>query len=53
MCDLFTPQVTFLCYVVFGEGIKVDESKIEAINSLPIPTTITKVHSFHGLAYCY
>jgi len=32
-CKLFTPQVVFLYYVVSGEGIQVDESKIEAIKS--------------------
>ena len=53
MCELFTPQVIFFSYVVFGEGIQVDESKIEAIKSWPIPTTITKVCSVHVLAFFY
>ena len=29
----FTPEVTFLGYIVTGEGIKEDESKVEAIRS--------------------
>ena len=48
-----TPQVVFLRYVVFGEEIQVDESQVEATKSWSIPTTITKVYSFHGLAFFY
>jgi len=32
-CTLFTHEVTFLGYIVSGEGMKVDESKLEAICS--------------------
>jgi len=42
-CELFTSQVIFHGYVVYGEGIQVDESKIEAIKSWPVPTTITEL----------
>jgi len=52
-CELFTPQVVFLGYVVYGWGIYVDKSKIEAIKSWPIPTTIAGVCSFYGLASFY
>ena len=48
-CELFTSQVIFLGYVVSEEGIQVDESKIKATKSWPIPTTIMEVCSFHGL----
>jgi len=52
-CELFTPQVVFLRYLVSGEGIQVDETKVEAIKSWPIAITIIEVHSFHGLASFY
>ena len=38
------------CYVISREGIHINESKIKAIKSWPIPTTITEVCNFHGLA---
>jgi len=49
-CERFTPQIVFLGCVVFGEGIQVDESKVEAIRSWPTPMSIMKVRSFHGCA---
>ena len=32
-CTLFTHEVTFLGYIVFEDGMKADESKIEAIRT--------------------
>jgi len=43
----------FPCYVVFGEGIQVDESEIKAIKSWSILTIITKVRSFYWMAPLY
>ena len=37
--------------MVSGDGLRVDESKIEAIRTWPRPQTITKVRSFHGLCF--
>nr|GEU92848.1 hypothetical protein [Tanacetum cinerariifolium] len=48
-----TPKVLFLAYVVSGDGIRVDESKVAAVQAWPNLTTITKVWSFHGLASFY
>jgi len=52
-CHFFTSQVVFLGYVVSAQGIQVDESKIQAIKDWPVPTSITQVWSFHGLASFY
>jgi len=49
-CAFFTHQVTFLGYIVTGDGIKVDGSKIEAIRSWPILHSIHDVRSIHGVA---
>ena len=46
-------EVTFLGYIVSTQGIKVDEAKIKAIWSWPIPKSIHNVQCFHGLASFY
>ena len=43
----------FLRYIVTVQGIKVDESKIEAMSPWPIPKSIHNRRSFHGLASFY
>ena len=52
-CTFFSPEVTFLCYIVTAEGVKVDETKVEAIRSWPVPKSIYDVRSFHRLAPFY
>ena len=52
-CTFCTDRVSFLGYVVTSQGIEVDETKIVAITSWPIPTTVTQVRSFLGLAGFY
>ena len=49
----FTQEVTFLHYIVLAQGIKVDETKIEAIQLWLVPKSIHDVWSFHGLASFY
>jgi hypothetical protein len=53
-CTFCTDQVSFLGYVVTPQGIEVDQDKVEAVHSCPIPTMVTQVQSFLGLAgfYC-
>src|SRR5438128_11076212 len=48
-----TDRVSFLDYVVTSQGIEVDEVKIVAITSWPLPATVTQVRSFLGLAGFY
>ncbi|GJS79658.1 putative reverse transcriptase domain-containing protein [Tanacetum coccineum] len=45
-CVFMTPKVLFLGFVVSGDGIQVDESKVAAVQEWPTPTTITKGKSF-------
>lgn len=40
-CSFCTDKVLFLGYVITKEGIKVDESKIDALRTCPSPSTLT------------
>jgi hypothetical protein len=42
-CTFCTDRVAFLGSIVTPQGIEVDESKIEAIKSWPIPATLTQL----------
>ena len=48
-----TKKLLFLRFVISGDGIQVDEEKIEAIREWPTPKTVTEVRSFHGLVTFY
>ena len=52
-CDLFRRQVAFLGHIVSAEGVSCDPGKIEAVREWPVPTNITEVRSFLGLANYY
>jgi hypothetical protein len=52
-CTFCIDRVSFLGYVVTSQGIQVDEAKIVAITIWPLPTTVTQVQSFLGLAGFY
>ena len=52
-CTFCTDRVCFLGYVVTPQGIEVDQAKVEAIQGWPVPSTLTQVRSFLGLAGFY
>nr|XP_043612552.1 uncharacterized protein LOC122584455 [Erigeron canadensis] len=52
-CDFMVESVIFLGYGVSKKGISMDPSKVEAIRSWPVHTTITEVQIFHGLTSFY
>jgi hypothetical protein len=51
--SVISQRVSFLGYVVTPQGIEVDDSKVEAIQDWPTPTTVTQIQSFLGLAGFY
>nr|XP_028965045.1 uncharacterized protein LOC114827423 [Malus domestica] len=52
-CEFLTNKLVFLGYVISGEGIMVDPTKVEGITSWPILSLIQEVRSFHGFASFY
>jgi hypothetical protein len=52
-CTFCTDQVFFLGFVVSGQGIRVDKSKVKAIKEWPTPTNVSQVRSFHEIASFY
>jgi len=52
-CSFFTLEVVFLGYIVLAQGISVGQSKVEAIKSWLVPTSMHDVRSFHGLGSFY
>jgi hypothetical protein len=52
-CTFCTDRVAFLGYIVTPQGTEVDEVKIEAIKSWPIPGTLKQLQSFLGLTGFY
>ncbi|XP_039167395.1 uncharacterized mitochondrial protein AtMg00860-like [Eucalyptus grandis] len=52
-CEFWLTRVAFIGHVIFGEGISMDLSKVEAVINWLRPTTVIGVRSFLGLAGYY
>nr|GEV84345.1 transposon Ty3-G Gag-Pol polyprotein [Tanacetum cinerariifolium] len=52
-CEFWLREVQFLGYVINGNGIHVDPSKIEVVKNWKAPTTLSEIRSFLGLAGYY
>ena len=52
-CSFFQRSVAFLGHIVSGDGIETDPEKIRALMEWPVPTSVTEVRSFLGLASYY
>ncbi|GJS71411.1 putative CCCH-type zinc finger family protein [Tanacetum coccineum] len=52
-CHFLSQEVLFLGYLVSGNGIRMDHTKVEAITTWPTPTSLHDIRSFHGLASFY
>lgn len=52
-CELFQQKVEYLEHYISDKGIMVDSRKVNAVKEWPIPTNISELRSFLGLANYY
>lgn len=52
-CSFLQTETKYLGFVITQNGIKPDQQKVDAIRSLPKPTTVKQIRSFLGLANYY
>ncbi|GBG83057.1 hypothetical protein CBR_g36674 [Chara braunii] len=51
--EIFVSEISFLGYVVTRGGLRPDSRKVAAVKEAPIPTSLTQVRAFLGLASYY
>jgi Reverse transcriptase (RNA-dependent DNA polymerase) len=49
-CEFNKPEVKYLGHIVGRDGVKVEPVKVKAVANWPVPTTVTEVQAFLGLA---
>jgi len=52
-CSFGKTEIEYLGHVVSKRGVRVDESKIEAVKQWPTPTSVKQLRAFLGLASYY
>jgi hypothetical protein len=52
-CEFWIDEVPFLGHIISNGGISVDPAKVKEIMAWSIPTTVTEIQSFLGLAGYY
>lgn len=52
-CSFAQQQLEYLGHIISKDGVATDQSKIEAVQTWPQPTTVKKVRAFLGLAGYY
>ncbi len=48
-CNMLQKSITFLGHVVSAEGVRTETTKVEAVQNVPVPTTLKEVQCFYGL----
>ncbi|GBG72113.1 hypothetical protein CBR_g11046 [Chara braunii] len=52
-CQFFLTTISFLGHVVTDQGLQPEPQKVAAVRDTAVPTTVTPVHDFLGLASYY
>ncbi|GBG92577.1 hypothetical protein CBR_g56090 [Chara braunii] len=52
-CKFFLTTISFLGHVVTDKGLQLEPQKVAAVRDAPVPSTITQVRAFLGLASYY
>jgi hypothetical protein len=52
-CEFWIDEVPFLGHIISNDGISVDPAKVRETVAWSIPSTVTEVRSFMGLAGYY
>ena len=52
-CEFWLKEVGLLGYVISGEGIAVDPTKVQIVTEWLAPTSVSEIRSFLGLAGYY
>ncbi len=52
-CEFWLKEVSFLGHIIFGSGIDVDPSKVDAVSQWDTPKSVIEVISLLGLAGYY
>ncbi|GBG61582.1 hypothetical protein CBR_g22379 [Chara braunii] len=52
-CQFFLTTISFLGHVVTDKGLQPEPQKVAAVRDAPVPTTVTQVRDFLGLASYY
>ena len=52
-CFLLRPRVPYRGHVISAEGVSTDPEKVKAVQQWPVPSKVTDVRSFLGLASYY
>src|SRR5438132_13798196 len=52
-CEFWLQEVAFLGHIITEEGVAVDPSKVEVVLNWKVPTNVTEVRRFLGLAGYY
>lgn len=52
-CTFFQSEIAFLGHMITPNGLGVQKAKVDALNQIPVPTDISRLRAFLGLASYY